>query len=61
MKVSKQNNTNWNITFLIFLPFNCVESYTEKDSLDSIWKTLEIALNMLFVAEEIQARLGYIE
>lgn len=61
MKVSKQNITNCNTTFFSFLPFNCVESYTGKDSLDSIWKTLEVALNMLFVAEEVQARVGYIE
>lgn len=61
MKVSKQNITNWNITFLNILPFNCVQPYTGKVLLNSIWKTLEIALNMLFVAEERQAMLGYIE
>lgn len=44
-----------------FFPFNCTDSYTGKDTLDSMWKALVNAINRLFVAKEIQARVVCID
>lgn len=58
--MSKQNVSKILLLTFSFFSFNCSDSYPGKDALDSIWETSVNALNRLFVAKEIQARMVYI-